>query len=152
MLLETLDTLLRLALIQHFHDKATIKKMTIKMVKKVHPTVKIMVIDNVLASKDPKAALAEHAHRYTALNKAAEEISNMGFIGMITHNGTAYPLRIIIEDEYDKAYVLGNEREIARKAASRFDEEISVPKSTCDVQFFKNRGFSGIRYQIPVGA
>jgi len=152
MQMETLDTLLRLALIHEYHDKATIKKMTLKMIKRVHPTVKIMVLDDVLKAKDPKACLTEHALKYIALNGAAKEISDMGYIGMITHGGDAYPLRIIIEDEYDKSYVLSNERDIARKAASRFDEELQVPRSTIDVQFFKNRGFSGIRYQLPVGA
>lgn len=152
MMLETLDTLLRLTLIQQNHDKATAKKMTIKLAKKVNPHVKKMVLDPILASSDPKATCTEHSTSYLAMNLAAKEISEMGFIGMITHEGQAYPLRIIIEDENDKHYVLNNERLIAQKAASRFEEEMQVPRSKVDVQFFKNRGFTGTRYQIPVGA
>lgn len=152
MMLETLDTLLRLTLIQQYHDKATAKKMSIKLAKKVNPHVKKMVLDKVLASSDPKATCTEHALSYLAMNQAAKEISEMGFIGMITHEGTAYPMRIIIEDEHDKQYVLNNEPLIAQKAASRFEEELQVPRSKVDVQFFKNRGFTGTRYQIAVGA
>lgn len=152
MLLETLDTLLRLALIQHYHDKAKAKKMTIKLIKKVHPTVKTMVVDPVLASSDPKGVLTEHALHYIELNKVAGEINDLGFPGMVVHDGVAYPVRLVIEDVHDRAYCLQNERVIAQKTASRFEEETSCSRSRCDVQFFKNRGFTGTRFQVPVGA
>lgn len=152
MKLEALDTLLRLALIHEFHDKATIKKMTIKLVKRVQPHVKLLVIDSILTAKDPKQTLVEHIDKFLGLNIAANKINGMGYIGMVVHQGTAYPVRIIVEDENDRHYVLRNERAIAQKTASRFEEELQPNRSTCDVQFFNNRGFSGTRYQVPVGA
>jgi len=150
-MLESLDTLLQLSLIHKFHDKATIRKMSIKMLKRCAPHVVGEILNGVLASTSPKAMVDWHANRYIALNEAANEINTMGFVGMIIHGGIAYPLRIIIEDVYDRQYVLENEVRVANQAAVRLGEELDPGKSTCDVVFFKNRGFSGIRYNFTIG-
>lgn len=150
-MLESLDTLLQLSLIHALHDKATVKKMTIKMIKRVAPHVHAEILKGVLDSKDPKTVIDWHADRFVTLNAAANEINAMGFVGMILHEGTAYPLHVIIEDVYDKQYVLQHEVEVARQAAVRLGEELDPGKSTCDVVFFKNRGFTGIRYNFTIG-
>lgn len=150
-MLESLDTLLQLSLIHKFHDKATAKKMTLKMLKRVAPHVRGEIVNGVLASTNPKEMVEWHANRYITLNAAANDINAMGFVGMIIHGGVAYPLRLIIEDVYDRQYVLENEVQVANKAAVRLAEELDPGKSTCDVVFFKNRGFSGIRYNFTIG-
>lgn len=150
-MLESLDTLLQLSLIHKFHDKATIKKLSLKMLKRCAPHVVGEILNDVLKSTDPKATVDMHANRFISLNSAANEINNMGFVGMVIHAGIAYPLNIIVEDVYDRQFVLENERRIANQAALRLEEEIEVGKSTCDVVFFKNRGFSGIRYNLTIG-
>jgi hypothetical protein len=150
-MLESLDTLLQLSLIHKFHDKATVKKMTLKMLKRVAPHVRGEILNGVLASTNPKELVDWHANRFITLNAAANEINEMGFPGMIIHEGIAYPLRLIIEDVHDKEYILKNETRVASQAAVRLGEEIDPGKSTCDVVFFKNRGFSGIRYNFTIG-
>jgi hypothetical protein len=150
-MLESLDTLLQLSLIHALHDKATVKKLSLKMIKRVAPHVNAEILKGVLASKDPKAVIDWHADRFITLNAAANEINNLGFVGMILHDGTAYPLHVIIEDVHDRQYVLTHEVEVARQAAVRLGEELDPGKSTCDIVFFKNRGFTGIRYNFTIG-
>lgn len=150
-MLESLDTLLQLSLIHKFHDKATVKKLSIKMLKRCAPHVVGEILNDVLKSSDPKATVDFHANRFITLNAAANEINNMGFVGMIIHDGAAYPLNLIIEDVFDRQYVLENEVRVAQQAAIRLGEELDPGKSTCDIVFFKNRGFSGVRYNFTIG-
>jgi hypothetical protein len=153
-MLDALDSILRLALIHEFHkDKATIKKLTLKVMKRAYPHVQKDIFNDVLTSNSPREVVTSHANRWLSLNQAANEINNLGFVAMILHEGDAYPLRIIIEDENDRQWCLANEFTLAHKAATRFAEEVhDLKKSTANVIFFKNRGFSGVRYHFTVGA
>lgn len=146
---ESLDTLLRLALIHDNHkDKATVKKFTLKLLRKVAPHVKLEIMDSVMADKDQFAAYVWHANRYVSLNNTANEIAKKGFIGMIMHDGIAYPIQVIIQDPQDREWAIANERTIVHMVGQNTAKELQIDGDTCEVIMFKNAGFSGVRYRI----
>lgn len=152
-MLESLDAMLRLALIYAEHtDRSTIKKLVIKTLQRSAPHVQKAIVTPVLQSKTPRATLFDHAEKFLDYNFMADELSGMGYVGASVVGGVAYGVKFVIEDVHDKQYVLANEKQMATKIFSRTMEELALAEGTYgEVVLFRNRGFTGMRYRFNLG-
>lgn len=154
----SLDALLMLALIDHFHDRKEGKKVLVKMRKKFEPGVQNGIIKDAL---DMGVAQASDLHytRWSMLQNTGNQLADMGAMGMViitestglkTREEKALPVFIHINTKEDRDWARANEAEIATSVASSALRLLSVRELDCYVIMFTNFGFSGERHRRPV--
>lgn len=144
-----LDTLLILALMERFHrgDKKHLKKLTLKLTKKVVPSVQDGLLNDVL-NQGFSEALDRHVEHYTLLEQVSEQITRLGGVGVLIHEGQAYPVVIHLETNEDRDWTFANEADIALACGNDALISMGLSRIDCRVVLFHHAGFSGVTHRF----
>jgi len=154
----SLDALLMLVLIDHYHDRKEGKKVLVKMRKKFQPGVQATVIQDAL-DMGVKAAVDAHYDRYLGLQQASDQLADLGAMGMVmiavedenkSITEEALPVFIHVHSKEDKEWLLANEADAVKACANAAMRMLNLRKLDCRVVLFSNFGFSGQRHRLPV--
>lgn len=161
--------LLMLALIHdpyHGHDKKTRKKLSIKLLKKVKPTLQSTILRPVIESPTPAEEVHFHIRYSIDMIDISLDLAQKGYDGfVIVANQELYPIKIHMPDalercgdnvgaEYleaaeqelleDREWVIKNEQEVKNLCAKQCSVLSGYIATLFEVRLFITRGFTGI--------